>query len=173
MKSPLAPLTTISTALGLLFTASAAYASPRATETTIQFASRGTTAKAVVVYRGGQVTQMAASGATVGLGAAVAVATRLGQVTSTIRTPARNRFVGGARNSHHLHGRALDVVRRAGVRHSDIEAALRSEGFDIVESLDEGDHSHFAFRSAGARANPVGAAIQRRTSKPRVMTIVK
>jgi hypothetical protein len=95
-------------------------------------------------------------------------------VTSTIRTPARNRLVGGVRNSHHLHGRALDVVRRAGVRHSEIEAALRSEGLNVVESLDEGDHSHFAFRLAPTQVSPIGQTAQPKTQTPwRGMTIVK
>ena len=90
-------------------------------------------------------TRILPAGASASLSAAVAIASRLGRVTSTIRTLARNRAIGGARNSYHLSGRAIDVVPRAGVRHADIEAALRSAGFYLIESLDEGDHSHFAF----------------------------
>jgi hypothetical protein len=79
------------------------------------------------------------------LNAAVQLASAWGQVSSTHRTPEHNRRVGGARNSYHLSGRAIDVVRRPGVSHSSLDAALRRAGYVLVESLDEGDHSHFAF----------------------------
>ncbi len=94
------------------------------------------------------------------LSGAVAIASGLGRVTSTFRSHAHNRFVGGVRNSFHLSGRALDVVPRRGLRHRDIEAALLSAGYRLRESLDEGDHSHFAFdfdggpRATYARAQP-------------------
>lgn len=68
-----------------------------------------------------------------------------GRVTSTRRSAARNRAVGGVANSFHLSGRAIDIARRPGVRHADIDAAFRRAGYHIIESLDEGDHSHFAF----------------------------
>jgi hypothetical protein len=76
---------------------------------------------------------------------AAAIAARMGRVTSTHRSPARNRIVGGVRNSYHLSGRALDVVPRSGVGHRQIEAALLNAGYRLRESLNEGDHSHFAF----------------------------
>ena len=76
---------------------------------------------------------------------AVALTSKLGRVTSTYRSPAHNRFVGGVRNSFHLSGRAVDVVPRPGVRHEDIRTALVRAGYRLRESLDEGDHSHFAF----------------------------
>jgi len=82
-------------------------------------------------------------------GAPVATAVDLGRkwgvVTSVRRTPERNRAVGGAENSFHLYGRAIDIARRPGVRHAEIEAAYRRAGYVLIESLDEGDHSHFAF----------------------------
>ena len=81
------------------------------------------------------------------LGAAAVIGSKWGRVTSTWRSRARNRAVGGVRNSFHLVGRAIDIARRSGVRHADIEAAYRRAGFTLVESLDEGDHSHFAFGS--------------------------
>ena len=84
------------------------------------------------------------------LNAAVRIGAQWGRVTSTRRSVAQNARVGGARNSYHLSGRAIDIARRAGVRHADIAAALRRAGFHLAESLDEGDHSHFAFGS-GAR----------------------
>lgn len=77
--------------------------------------------------------------------AASIVAGSYGQITSTFRTLAHNRDVGGMPNSYHLHGQAIDVARRPGVTHRQIAEALRSAGYALVESLDEGDHSHFAF----------------------------
>ena len=50
-------------------------------------------------------------------------------------------------NSYHLIGRAIDVARRPGVSHRMLDIALRRAGYVLVESLDEGDHSHFAFAS--------------------------
>lgn len=70
---------------------------------------------------------------------------RFGTVTSTKRSAARNKAVGGVPNSYHLSGRAMDIARKKGVSHKAIETALRAAGYNIVESIDEGDHSHFAF----------------------------
>jgi hypothetical protein len=61
-------------------------------------------------------------------------------------------------NSYHLLGRAIDVVRRQGITHHQIDAALRSAGFSLIESLDEGDHSHFAFGPPMAVQPPKSAA---------------
>jgi len=76
---------------------------------------------------------------------AAKVAAVFGTITSTFRSVAHNRAVGGVPNSYHLLGRAIDIVRRRGITHHQIEAALRSAGYSLIESLDEGDHSHFAF----------------------------
>lgn len=100
------------------------------------------------------------------LATAARIGAQWGTVTSTRRSLSHNRAVGGVRNSYHLSGRAIDIARRAGVRHADIAAALRRAGFRLIESLDEGDHSHFAFgggvnviRQASARtARGVGSA---------------
>ncbi len=73
------------------------------------------------------------------------IGSRWGQVTSTHRTPAHNRRVGGVANSYHLSNRAIDIARRPGVSHGQIAAAYRNAGYSLAESLDEGDHSHFAF----------------------------
>jgi hypothetical protein len=78
-----------------------------------------------------------------------------GRVTSTYRSPAHNRRVGGVRNSFHLSGRAIDIARRPGVTHGQIAAAYRTAGYYLIESLDEGDHSHFAFGSAPRRSTPM------------------
>ena len=79
---------------------------------------------------------------------AAKLAAIFGTITSTFRSVAHNREVGGVPNSYHLLGRAIDVVRRRGVTHRQIDAALRSAGYSLIESLDEGDHSHFAFGPA-------------------------
>jgi hypothetical protein len=84
-------------------------------------------------------------GGSVDLNAASALGAGFGRVTSTTRTPEHNKRVGGVRNSHHLKGRAIDIARQPGVSHAQIEQAYKSAGYKIVESIDEGDHSHFAF----------------------------
>ena len=101
----------------------------------------------------------APTGGKLDINGAVQIAGRLGRVTSTYRSPEHNRRVGGVRNSYHLRGRAIDIARRAGVRHAEIAAALRTAGYHLVESLDEGDHSHFAFGTA--RPAVIRAAAQR------------
>ena len=104
-------------------------------------------------------TQAAPSGARpVNIGAIAAIGSAWGRVTSTRRSPEHNRRVGGARNSFHLSGRAIDIARRAGVSHSSIAAAYRSAGYHLLESLDEGDHSHFAFGSGQQRRASMLAA---------------
>ncbi len=85
------------------------------------------------------------SGASFTLGSVASFVAQFGRVTSLRRTPEHNRRVGGATNSWHLHGRAVDVVRSPGVSHARLSAALRGRGYRLIESLDEGDHSHFAF----------------------------
>jgi hypothetical protein len=94
------------------------------------------------------------SAARVDLRTAVGIGSQWGRVTSTVRSVARNRRVGGVRNSFHLSGRAIDIARRPGVSHAQIAAAYRNAGYRLIESLDEGDHSHFAF---GGGAAPVSA----------------
>ncbi len=79
------------------------------------------------------------------LGAVTRLGGQWGRVTSTYRSVARNRRVGGVANSYHLSGRAIDIARRAGVSHGQIVAAYRNAGYSLVEALDEGDHTHIAF----------------------------
>ncbi len=88
-------------------------------------------------------------GPRVDLRSAAGIGSQWGRVTSTVRSVAHNRRVGGVRNSFHLSGRAIDIARRPGVTHAQIAAAFRNAGYYLVESLDEGDHSHFAFGAAG------------------------
>lgn len=86
------------------------------------------------------------------LSAAARIGAQWGRVTSTYRSPQHNRRVGGVRNSFHLSGRAIDIARRPGVSHSQLAAAYRNAGYQLIESLDEGDHSHFAFSFGGSRS---------------------
>lgn len=83
------------------------------------------------------------------VGGARLIAANYGVVTSTFRSVEHNRAVGGVPNSYHLQGRAIDIARRPGVDHAQIDTALRRAGFILIESLDEGDHSHFAFAGTG------------------------
>lgn len=85
------------------------------------------------------------------LRSAASLGSNWGRVTSTFRSPAHNRAVGGVPNSFHLRGRAIDIARRPGVTHAMIAAAFRNAGYRLVESLDEGDHSHFAFAWGGSQ----------------------
>jgi hypothetical protein len=85
---------------------------------------------------------------------AAKLAAGFGTITSGFRSAEHNRRVGGVPTSYHLLGRAIDVQRRLGVTHPMVDAALRRAGFVLVESLDEGDHSHFAFESP----TPISAA---------------
>jgi hypothetical protein len=73
------------------------------------------------------------------------IGAQYGIVTSGFRSALHNRRVGGMPNSYHLLGRAIDVQRRPGVTHAMVDAAFRRAGFNLIESLDEIDHSHFAF----------------------------
>lgn len=79
------------------------------------------------------------------LSSAATLGSHWGRVTSTYRSPEHNREVGGVANSYHLLGRAIDIARGPGVNHAMIRAAYQRAGYRLVESLDEGDHSHFAF----------------------------
>jgi hypothetical protein len=83
------------------------------------------------------------------MGSISRIGAKWGRVTSTYRSPAHNRRVGGVPNSFHLSGRAIDIARRPGVSHWQIAADLRAAGYNLIESLDEGDHSHFAFGGPG------------------------
>jgi hypothetical protein len=91
------------------------------------------------------VSSASSSGRAVEMGNVKQIGSNWGRVTSTYRSPEHNRRVGGVANSYHLRNRAIDIARRPGVSHSQIAAAYRNAGYSLAESLDEGDHSHFAF----------------------------
>jgi hypothetical protein len=99
-------------------------------------------------------------GSGVNLRAVANLGAQWGRVTSTIRSVAHNRAVGGVRNSWHLSGRAIDIARRPGVTHAQIAAAFRNAGYRLMESLDEGDHSHFAFGGSGGHFVPQAPTVR-------------
>ena len=110
-----------------------------------QAAARGVeSAVSRVVSQGG-----VASWGNGSLAGAARIGAEYGRVTSTFRSAEHNRDVGGVRNSYHLLGRAIDIVPRPGVSHAAIADAYRRAGYHLVESLNEGDHSHFAFSFGG------------------------
>lgn len=63
------------------------------------------------------------------------------RVTSTLRSAAHNKAVGGKANSYHLSGRARDSVPPPGMSMSAYAAELRrlNPGMDVIN---EGDHVH-------------------------------
>jgi hypothetical protein len=105
------------------------------------------------IWRGSPIVR----GSSGNLHGAAQVGGRFGRITSMERSAEHNRAVGGVANSYHLRGRAIDIARRPGVTHAQIAAALRGAGYQLVESLDEGDHSHFAFGFGGSA--PVTTAV--------------
>jgi hypothetical protein len=105
------------------------------------------------------------------LRAAASLGSSWGRVTSTFRTPEHNRRVGGVRNSYHLRGRAIDIARRPGVTHAMIAAAFRNAGYHLIESLDEGDHSHFAFGFGGSGVRVASVPDKHEMTKWGVVTV--
>jgi hypothetical protein len=92
------------------------------------------------------------------LSSAASLGSHWGRVTSTYRSAEHNREVGGVPNSYHLLGRAIDIARGPGVNHAMIKAAYQRAGYRLIESLDEGDHSHFAFSFGPPRVSSFRAA---------------
>lgn len=60
-------------------------------------------------------------------------------VTSWWRSPARNKSVGGTRNSRHLMGLGVDLVPDVGESRAEVMATARKLGLQVV---DEQDHIH-------------------------------
>lgn len=63
------------------------------------------------------------------------------RVTSTLRSPAKNKAVNGVANSYHLTGQARDSVPPPGMSMSAYADKLRrlNPGMDVIN---EGDHVH-------------------------------
>jgi len=63
------------------------------------------------------------------------------RVTSTLRSPAHNKAVGGVANSFHLSGMARDSVPPPGMNMTQYHAQLKrlNPGLDVIN---EGDHIH-------------------------------
>ncbi|HET7816944.1 MAG TPA: D-Ala-D-Ala carboxypeptidase family metallohydrolase [Sphingomicrobium sp.] len=158
------------TGFGLLILASAAGAEttdfgiravgsmPKAPSVGVHPKAEARQAAAVVTAGPSTATWTAIAGGTGNLGGAARIAAQWGRVTSTYRSPAHNRRVGGVPNSLHIHGRAIDIARRPGISHAQIAAAFRNAGYRLIESLDEGDHSHFAFAFGPFSRPPAMAA---------------
>lgn len=68
------------------------------------------------------------------------------RVTSTVRSPARNRAVGGVRNSYHLTGMARDSVPPPGMSMADYARRLQALN-PHLEVINEGDHVHMEPRN--------------------------
>ena len=138
--------------LGVALALSTADAMAASTDFGIRTVGGGSSSGVVLsVSSGGSLRHSNGLGPRIDLRSVAGLGAQWGRVTSTYRSPAHNRRVGGVRNSFHLSGRAIDIARRPGVSHSQIAAAYRNAGYYLVESLDEGDHSHFAFGAPGSR----------------------
>jgi len=101
---------------------------------------------------------------------AIRLAATFGAITSTWRSQQHNHAVGGVPNSWHLQARAMDIVRKPGVTHRQIDAAFRNAGYNLIESLDEGDHSHLAFGPSRQPSLVIPAASQLDPPAPTVPT---
>ena len=111
-------------------------------------------------------------GRPVDMGSVKLLGAHWGQVTSTYRSPEHNREVGGVPNSYHVRGRAIDIARRPGVSHWQIAAAYRAAGYSLAESLDEGDHSHFAFGPPKHHSTPQAQMVSVRSGEQTEWRIV-
>ena len=86
------------------------------------------------------------------------IGAKWGRITSTLRSPQHNRRVGGVHNSYHLTGRAIDIVRRPGVRHA---ASPQPSALPAITSLNLSTRAITAILpSAGATRWP---SLQRRS----------
>ena len=174
-------------AIGLLFVMAGSAADAQATDFGIRTISGGRAVVEVGVHqkaaaRTGDTVQAAVlqsslatwtpiGGGSGSLSSAARLGGGWGRVTSTFRTAAHNRAVGGVPNSYHLRGRAIDIARRPGVTHAMIAASFRNAGYRIVESLDEGDHSHFAFAWGGRGSQVASLPDKREMTQWGVVTV--
>jgi len=63
------------------------------------------------------------------------------RVTSTLRSAARNRAVGGVANSYHLTGQARDSVPPPGMSMAEYYRRLKAAN-PHLDVINEGDHIH-------------------------------
>jgi len=92
-----------------------------------------------------------------------------GTATSGIRSAQHNRDVGGAANSYHLTGQAVDFVPPGGMRNfnkATARSALEAVGIKVLELLGPGDkghedHGHVAFARQRLGPDQVAAAQER------------
>lgn len=73
--------------------------------------------------------------------------------TSGLRTTEQNRSAGGAPNSFHLRGQAVDIAPPQGVSIDQFRRQLESQGVRVRELLNEGDHWHIAWDGEGRAPN--------------------
>ena len=142
----------------LLMSAAPVWAASSTTDFGIRAVSGEAALVAEPVSEATRAVTSAVTGGRINISAAASLGSHWGRVTSTWRSPEHNRRVGGVRNSYHISGRAIDIARRPGVSHWQIAAAFRNAGYRLIESLDEGDHSHFAF---GTGEGPVYRPLNR------------
>lgn len=157
------------TGLVLVATAMPAWGASQPTD----FGVRSVSSEGALMSEPARGAAIGAVGPRVYLRSAASLGSQWGRVTSTIRSREHNRRVGGVRNSFHLTGRAIDVARRPGVSHAQLAAAYRNAGYWLIESLDEGDHSHFAFGSGVSQTlRPMARQSAPSSSTPfRVVTV--
>ena len=129
----------------LILSAAPAWAASSTTDFGVRAVAGEAALVAEPVVSASRAVSSAVTGGRINLAAVAGIGSQWGRVTSTYRSPEHNRRVGGVRNSYHMSGRAIDIARRPGVSHWQIAAAFRNAGYRLIESLDEGDHSHFAF----------------------------
>lgn len=67
------------------------------------------------------------------------------QFNSGLRTTDQNRRAGGAQNSFHLRGQAVDIAPPRGITQAQLRQQLESQGVRVTELLNEGDHWHIAW----------------------------
>ena len=157
------------TGLVLVATAMPAWAASQPTD----FGVRSVSSEGALMFEPARGAAIGTIGPRVDLRSVASLGSQWGRVTSTIRSREHNRRVGGVRNSFHLTGRAIDIARRPGVSHAQIAAAYRNAGYRLIESLDEGDHSHFAFGSGASQTfRPAPRKMAPSTATPfRVVTV--
>lgn len=72
---------------------------------------------------------------------------------SGLRTPDQNRSAGGAPNSFHLRGQAVDIPPQQGRTVAQLRRDLEARGLQVEELIDEGDHWHIAWGGSGRAPN--------------------